>query len=142
MLVSMKDMLQHALRDGYAVGQFNINNLEWVGAVLSTAQQCRSPVILGVSGGTVKHMLGLKCIHDIVVNAMEYLHIDVPVALHLDHGTSREACEAAIAAGFSSIMFDGSSAVQGKPGHYPPPGDAGAQQRYLCGGRTGDHRRQ
>ncbi len=89
MLVSMKDMLQHALRDGYAVGQFNINNLEWVGAVLSTAQQCRSPVILGVSGGTVKHMLGLKCIHDIVVNAMEYLHIDVPVALHLDHGTSR-----------------------------------------------------
>lgn len=108
MLVSMKDMLQHALRDGYAVGQFNINNLEWVGAVLSTAQQCRSPVILGVSGGTVKHMLGLKCIHDIVVNAMEYLHIDVPVALHLDHGTSREACEAAIAAGFSSIMFDGS----------------------------------
>lgn len=83
MLVSMKDMLQHALRDGYAVGQFNINNLEWVGAVLSTAQQCRSPVILGVSGGTVKHMLGLKCIHDIVVNAMEYLHIDVPVALHL-----------------------------------------------------------
>ena len=108
MLVSMKDMLQHALRDGYAVGQYNINNLEWVGAVLSTAQQCRSPVILGVSGGTVKHMLGLKCIHDIVVNAMEYLHIDVPVALHLDHGTSREACEAAIAAGFSSIMFDGS----------------------------------
>ncbi|HDU4027503.1 class II fructose-bisphosphate aldolase, partial [Klebsiella pneumoniae subsp. pneumoniae] len=106
--MSMKDMLQHALRDGYAVGQFNINNLEWVGAVLSTAQQCRSPVILGVSGGTVKHMLGLKCIHDIVVNAMEYLHIDVPVALHLDHGTSREACEAAIAAGFSSIMFDGS----------------------------------
>lgn len=91
MLVSMKDMLQHALRDGYAVGQFNINNLEWVGAVLSTAQQCRSPVILGVSGGTVKHMLGLKCIHDIVVNAMEYLHIDVPVALHLDHGTSLEA---------------------------------------------------
>lgn len=89
MLVSMKDMLQHALRDGYAVGQFNINNLEWVGAVLSTAQQCRSPVILGVSGGTVKHMLGLKCIHDIVVNAMEYLHIDVPVALHLDHGTTQ-----------------------------------------------------
>ena len=69
MLVSMKDMLQHALKNGYAVGQFNINNLEWVGAVLSTAQQCRSPVILGVSGGTVKHMLGLKCIHDIVVNA-------------------------------------------------------------------------
>ncbi|EHT01744.1 TPA: class II fructose-1,6-bisphosphate aldolase [Klebsiella oxytoca] len=108
MLVSMKDMLQHALRDGYAVGQFNINNLEWVGAVLSTGQQLRSPIILGVSGGTVKHMLGLKCIHDIVVNAMDYLHIDIPVALHLDHGTTREACEAAIEAGFSSIMFDGS----------------------------------
>ncbi|SQC05526.1 fructose-1,6-bisphosphate aldolase [Klebsiella pneumoniae] len=58
-----------------------------------------------MSGGTVKHMLGLKCIHDIVVNAMEYLHIDVPVALHLDHGTSREACEAAITSGFSSIML-------------------------------------
>ena len=110
MLVSMKDMLQHALRDGHAVGQFNINNLEWVGAVLSTAQQCRSPVILGVSGGTVKHMLGLKCIHDIVVNAMEYLHIDVPVALHLDHG-SYEGSLKCIEAGFSSIMFDGS--------HYP-----------------------
>lgn len=108
MLVSMKDMLQHALRDGYAVGQFNINNLEWVGAVLSTGQQLRSPIILGVSGGTVKHMLGLKCIHDIVVNAMDYLQIDIPVALHLDHGTTREACEAAIEAGFSSIMFDGS----------------------------------
>lgn len=142
MLVSMKDMLQHALRDGYAVGQFNINNLEWVGAVLSTAQQCRSPVILGVSGGTVKHMLGLKCIHDIVVNAMEYLHIDVPVALHLDHGTSREACEAAIAAGFSSIMFDGSHLpFKGKPCHYPPPGDAGPQQG-ISWRPNWDHRRQ
>ena len=110
MLVSMKDMLQHALKNGYAVGQFNINNLEWVGAVLSTAQQCRSPVILGVSGGTVKHMLGLKCIHDIVVNAIDYLHIDTPVALHLDHGTY-DGCYKCIKAGFSSIMFDGS--------HYP-----------------------
>lgn len=73
----------------------------------------RSPVILGVSG-TVKHMLGLKCIHDIVVNAMEYLHIDVPVALHLDHGIP-EACEAAIAAGFSSSMFDGSHLPFRKP---------------------------
>lgn len=108
MLVSMKDMLQDALRGGYAVGQFNVNNLEWVGAVLSTGQQLRSPVILGVSGGTIKHMLGLKCIHDIVVNAMDYLNIDIPVALHLDHGTSWEACEAAIQAGFSSVMFDGS----------------------------------
>jgi fructose-1,6-bisphosphate aldolase class II len=108
MLVSMKDMLQHALRNGYAVGQFNINNLEWVGAVLNTAQQLRSPVILGVSGGTIKHMYGLKTIHDIVVNTMEYLKIDVPVALHLDHGTTKKICEDAIEAGFSSIMFDGS----------------------------------
>ena len=96
----------------------------------------------GVSGGTVKHMLGLKCIHDIVVNAMEYLHIDVPVALHLDHGTSREACEAAIAAGFSSIMFDGSHLPFRENPPLPATGDAGPQQRYLCGGRTGDHRRQ
>ncbi|CNH38446.1 class II fructose-1,6-bisphosphate aldolase [Yersinia pekkanenii] len=108
MLVSMKDMLNHALRDGYAVGQFNINNLEWVGAVLSAGQKMRSPIILGVSGGTIKHMLGLKCIHDIVVNAMDYLDIDIPVALHLDHGTSQEICEAAIKAGFRSVMFDGS----------------------------------
>ncbi len=108
MLVSMENMLNRAFARQYAVGQFNINNLEWTGTVLKVAQQLRSPVILGVSGGTIKHMLGLKCIHDIVVNAMEFLEIDVPVALHLDHGQSYEACEAAIKAGFSSVMFDGS----------------------------------
>lgn len=108
MLVSMQNMLNRAFAHQYAVGQFNINNMEWTGAVLNVAQTLRSPVILGVSGGTIKHMLGLKCIHDIVVNAMDYLEIDVPVALHLDHGQSYEACEAAIKAGFSSVMFDGS----------------------------------
>lgn len=108
MLVSMENMLNRAFARQYAVGQFNINNLEWTGTVLKVAQQLRSPVILGVSGGTIKHMLGLKCIHDIVVNAMEFMEIDVPVALHLDHGQSYEACEAAIKAGFSSVMFDGS----------------------------------
>lgn len=108
MLVSMQNMLNRAFAHQYAVGQFNINNMEWTGAVLNVAQTLRSPVILGVSGGTIKHMLGLKCIHDIVINAMDYLEIDVPVALHLDHGQSYEACEAAINAGFSSVMFDGS----------------------------------
>ena len=108
MLVSMQNMLNRAFAHQYAVGQFNINNMEWTGAVLNVAQTLRSPVILGVSGGTIKHMLGLKCIHDIVVNAMDYLEIDVPVTLHLDHGQSYEACEAAIKAGFSSVMFDGS----------------------------------
>ena len=108
MLVSMENMLNRAFARQYAVGQFNINNLEWTGTVLKVAQQLRSPIILGVSGGTIKHMLGLKCIHDIVVNAMEFMEIDVPVALHLDHGQSYEACEAAIKAGFSSVMFDGS----------------------------------
>ena len=108
MLVSIENMLNRALVHQYAVGQFNINNLEWTGTVLNVAQKLRSPGILGVSGGTIKHMLGLKCIHDIVVNAMEFLEIDVPVALHLDHGQSYEACEAAIKAGFSSVMFDGS----------------------------------
>lgn len=108
MLVSMEKMLNLGFTHHYAVGQFNIHNLEWTAAVLKSAQKLRSPVILGVSGGTIKHMLGLKSIHDIVVNAMEYLQTDVPVALHLDHGQSYEACEAAIKAGFSSVMFDGS----------------------------------
>jgi len=108
MLVSMEKMLNQGFAHQYAVGQFNIHNIEWTSAVLKSAQKLRSPIILGISGGTIKHMLGLKSIHDIVVNAMEYLQIDVPVALHLDHGQSYEACEAAIKAGFSSVMFDGS----------------------------------
>lgn len=108
MLVSMNAMLNHAYQQHYAVGQFNINNLEWVATVLKTAKQNRSPAILGVSGGTIKHMLGFKTISDIVKNAMDYLDIDVPIALHLDHGQSYESCIDAIKAGFSSVMFDGS----------------------------------
>ncbi|WP_392565960.1 class II fructose-1,6-bisphosphate aldolase [Utexia brackfieldae] len=108
MLVSMKAMLNAAYQAHYAVGQFNINNLEWVTTVLMTAKEMRSPAILGVSGGTIKHMLGFKTIYQVVKEGMEYLEIDVPIALHLDHGQSYESCIAAIQAGFSSVRFDGS----------------------------------
>lgn len=109
-LVSAKDMLNKA-RDGkYAVGQFNINNLEWTKAVLLTAQELKSPVILGVSEGAGKYMGGYKTVVGMVNGMMEELNITVPVALHLDHG-SFEGSKACINAGFSSIMFDGS--------HYP-----------------------
>lgn len=107
MLVLMKDMFQYVLWDGYVVGQFNINNLEWVGVVLSIVQQCCLLVILGVFGGMVKYMFGLKCIYDIVVNVMEYLYIDVLVVLYLDYGIFWEVCEVVIVVGFSFIMFDG-----------------------------------
>lgn len=107
MLVSAKEMLNKA-RDGkYAVGQFNINNLEWTKAVLLTAQENNSPVILGVSEGAAKYMCGYKTIVGMVNGMMEELNITVPVALHLDHGSYEGALEA-MAAGFSSIMFDGS----------------------------------
>lgn len=110
MLVSAKEMLNKA-RDGkYAVGQFNINNLEWTKAVLLTAQECNSPVILGVSEGAGKYMCGFKTVAAMVKGMIEELKITVPVALHLDHG-SYEGAKACIEAGFSSIMFDGS--------HYP-----------------------
>ena len=107
MLVSAKEMLNKA-RDGkYAVGQFNINNLEWTKAVLLTAQENNSPVILGVSEGAAKYMTGFKTIVGMVNGMMEELNITVPVALHLDHG-SYEGALKAMEAGFSSIMFDGS----------------------------------
>ncbi|MGN1340485.1 MAG: class II fructose-1,6-bisphosphate aldolase [Oscillospiraceae bacterium] len=110
MLVSAKEMLNKA-RDGkYAVGQFNINNLEWTKAILLTAEECKSPVILGVSEGAGKYMCGYSTIVGMVKGMIENLHITVPVALHLDHGTF-EGAKACINAGFSSIMFDGS--------HYP-----------------------
>ena len=110
MLVSAKEMLEKA-RDGkYAVGQFNINNLEWTKAVLLTAEELRSPVILGVSEGAGKYMAGFKTVAAMVKAMMEELKITVPVALHLDHGTY-DGCYKCIEAGFSSIMFDGS--------HYP-----------------------
>lgn len=110
MLVSAKDMLNKAKAGKYAVGQFNINNLEWTKSILLTAQENNSPVILGVSEGAGKYMCGYKTIVGMVNGMLESLNITVPVALHLDHG-SYEGALACIEAGFSSIMFDGS--------HYP-----------------------
>ena len=110
MLVSAKEMLTKAKEGHYAVGQFNINNLEWTKAILQTAQKLNSPVILGVSEGAGKYMCGYKTIVGMVEGMIEDLGITVPVALHLDHG-SYEGALKCIEAGFSSIMFDGS--------HYP-----------------------
>ena len=110
MLVSAKEMLTKAKQGKYAVGQFNINNLEWTKAILLTAQECNSPVILGVSEGAGKYMCGYKTVVGMVNGMLEELNITVPVALHLDHG-SYDACYKCIEAGFSSVMFDGS--------HYP-----------------------
>ncbi len=106
-LVSAKEMLEKA-RDGkYAVGQFNINNLEWTKSILQTAEELHSPVILGVSEGAGKYMTGFKTVAAMVSAMLEEMKITVPVALHLDHGTY-EGCYKCIEAGFSSIMFDGS----------------------------------
>ena len=110
MLVSAKEMLTKAKAGHYAVGQFNINNLEWTKSILLTAQELKSPVILGVSEGAGKYMTGYKTVAAMVSAMVEELGITVPVALHLDHG-SYEGAKACIEAGFSSIMFDGS--------HYP-----------------------
>ena len=110
MLVSAKEMLRKAHDGHYAVGQFNINNLEWAKAILQTAQEMNSPVILGVSEGAGKYMCGYKTIVGMVEGMIEGLGITVPVALHLDHGSYEHAYKC-IEAGFSSVMFDGS--------HYP-----------------------
>ena len=107
MLVSAKEMLDKAVEGHYAVGQFNINNLEWTKSILLTAEELKSPVILGVSEGAGKYMTGFKTVAAMVKAMMEELNITVPVALHLDHGTY-EGCKKCIDAGFSSIMFDGS----------------------------------
>ena len=107
MLVSAKEMLTKAKAGKYAVGQFNINNLEWTKAILLTAEELKSPVILGVSEGAGKYMCGYKTVVGMVNGMLEELKITVPVALHLDHG-SYEACYKCIDAGFSSVMFDGS----------------------------------
>lgn len=109
-LVNATEMLKKAKAGHYAVGQFNINNLEWTKAILLTAQECNSPVILGVSEGAGKYMCGYKTVVGMVKGMIEELGITVPVALHLDHG-SFEGAKACINAGFSSVMFDGS--------HYP-----------------------
>ena len=110
MLVSAKEMLNKAKAGHYAVGQFNINNLEWTKSILLAAEETRSRVILGVSEGAGKYMTGYKTVVGMVNGMLEELNISVPVALHLDHG-SYEGCYKCIEAGFSSIMFDGS--------HYP-----------------------
>lgn len=107
MLVSAKEMLDKAVEGHYAVGQFNINNLEWTKSILLTAEELKSPVILGVSEGAGKYMTGFKTVAAMVKAMMEELNITVPVALHLDHGTY-EGCKKCIDVGFSSIMFDGS----------------------------------
>lgn len=107
MLVSAAEMLNKAVEGRYAVGQFNINNLEWTKAILLTAQENKSPVILGVSEGAGKYMTGFKTVAAMVSAMVDSLGITVPVALHLDHG-SYEGCYDCIKAGFSSIMFDGS----------------------------------
>ena len=109
-LVNAKEMLTKAKAGHYAVGQFNINNLEWTNAILLTAEELKSPVILGVSEGAGKYMCGYKTVVGMVTAMIEELGITVPVALHLDHG-SYEGAKKCIEAGFSSIMFDGS--------HYP-----------------------
>ncbi|QWB99923.1 class II fructose-1,6-bisphosphate aldolase [Mycoplasmatota bacterium] len=106
-LVSAKKMLDEAYKNGYAVGHFNINNLEWTKAILLTAEENKSPVILGVSEGANKYMTGFKVVADMVKAMIETLNITVPVALHLDHG-SYEGAKQAIEAGYSSVMFDGS----------------------------------
>ena len=107
MLVSAKEMLQKAKAGHYAVGQFNINNLEWTKSILAAAQEMNSPVILGVSEGAGKYMTGFKTVVGMVNGMLEEMKITVPVALHLDHGTY-EGCMKCIEAGFSSIMYDGS----------------------------------
>lgn len=110
-LVSMKEMLIKAKAEGYAVGQFNINNLEWTQAILQAAEEEKSPVILGVSEGAGKYMGGFITVVKMVEGLMESYKISVPVAIHLDHGSSFDKCKEAIDAGFTSVMIDAS--------HYP-----------------------
>lgn len=107
-LVSMTDMLNKALEGKYAVGQFNINNLEWTQAVLGAAQEEQSPVILGVSEGAARHMGGFYTVVKMVEGLVHDMKVTVPVAIHLDHGSSIEKCKEAIDAGFTSVMIDDS----------------------------------
>ncbi|HEY2493649.1 MAG TPA: class II fructose-1,6-bisphosphate aldolase [Paenibacillus sp.] len=107
-LVSMKDMLNKALEGKYAVGQYNINNLEWTQAILGAAEEEKSPVILGVSEGAARHMGGFYTVVKMVEGLLHDMKITVPVAIHLDHGSSFDKCKEAIDAGFTSVMIDGS----------------------------------
>ncbi|MEO2075192.1 MAG: class II fructose-bisphosphate aldolase [Bacillus sp. (in: firmicutes)] len=107
-LVSMTEMLNKAKAEGYAVGQFNLNNLEFTQAILQAAEAEKSPVILGVSEGAARYMSGFKTVVKMVEGLMEDLKITVPVAIHLDHGSSFDKCKEAIDAGFTSVMIDAS----------------------------------
>lgn len=107
-LVSMTDMLNKALKGQYAVGQFNINNLEWTQAILAAAEEEKSPVILGVSEGAARHMGGFYTVVKMTEGLIHDMKITVPVAIHLDHGSSFDKCKEAIDAGFTSVMIDGS----------------------------------
>lgn len=108
MLVNAKEMLKNAREGKYAVAQFNINNLEWTKAILTACEDEKSPVILGVSEGAAKYMGGYVSVNGMVRGLVEAMNITVPVALHLDHGTSFESCKNAIDAGFTSVMIDAS----------------------------------
>ncbi|AKG36986.1 class II fructose-1,6-bisphosphate aldolase [Paenibacillus durus] len=107
-LVSMTDMLSKALAGKYAVGQYNINNLEWTQAILGAAEEEKSPVILGVSEGAARHMGGFNTVVKMVEGLIQDMKITVPVTIHLDHGSSFDKCKEAIDAGFTSVMIDGS----------------------------------
>ena len=108
MLENMGNMLNRAKEGKYAVAQFNINNLEWTRFILEECQANQSPVILGVSEGAAKYMGGFKTVVAMATSLMEYLNITIPVAIHLDHGSSYESCVEAIDAGFTSVMIDAS----------------------------------
>ncbi|MCL2364976.1 MAG: class II fructose-1,6-bisphosphate aldolase [Defluviitaleaceae bacterium] len=122
MLVNAKAMLQKAAKEGYAVAQININNLEWTKAVLVTAQAQKSPVILGVTGGAAKYMVSFSVVTEMAKAMVKSLGITVPVALHLDHGSAAQ-CDECIEAGFTSIMFDGS--------HYPIAENLAKTKHYV-----------
>ncbi len=107
-LSNIKDMLKNAKKNHYAIAHININNLEWINAVLEASSETNTPVILGVSEGAIKYNNGFQNVHDMVINSMKFKNIKTPIVLHLDHGTF-EGSKKAIAVGFSSIMFDGSS---------------------------------
>ncbi|GAB6099509.1 fructose-bisphosphate aldolase [Halanaerocella petrolearia] len=107
-LVSMTEMLNKAKEEQYAVGQFNINNLEWTQAILQACEEENSPVILGVSEGATSYMGGFKTVVNIVKGLLEDMDITIPVAIHLDHGSSIESCKKAIDAGYTSVMIDAS----------------------------------
>ena len=130
MLVNATEMLKKAKAGHYAVGQFNINNLEWTKAILLTAQELNSPVILGVSEGAGKYMTGYKTVVGMVKGMLEELNITVPVALHLDHG-SYEGCLKCVEAGFTSIMFDGS--------HYPIEENVAKTKELVIGNIHGKY---